>query len=78
MNGGSMKSAVRVEELHKLMPSTKSVTFLQIAGVEIFLIAFLLLNESSVFPFLLMVGAAVLTKCFEKSKLQNKIKEIVE
>ena len=73
-----MKSKVKVEEIHKLMPSTKSVTYLQIAGVQIFLAAFLLLNESYFFPFLLMIGAALLTKCFEKTRLQNKIKEIVE
>lgn len=73
-----MKTEVKVEDLQKLMPSTKSMIYLEIVGVQILLIAFLLLNENFFSPFLLMIGAVVLTRCFEKSRLQNKLKEIIE
>ena len=73
-----MKSEVKIEELQKLMPSTRSMLYLQIAGVQIFLVALLFSSEDIMYTLLLLIGAAALTEGFEKTRLQNKIKQIME
>ena len=73
-----MKTEVKVEDLQKLIPSTKSMIFCEIAGVQMIVIALLVFHENIVFSFLSMIGAAVLTVGFEKTKWQNRLKEMME
>jgi hypothetical protein len=73
-----MKSEIKIEELQKLMPSTKSMLSLQIVGVQIFMIAFLFSSENIFYTLLLLIGAAALTEGFEKTRLQNKLKQLME
>lgn len=73
-----MKNEVKVEELKKIMPSTRSMVYFPIFGLQIFMIAFLFSSENILYSLLLMVGAAVLTEGIEKSRLQNKLKRILE
>jgi hypothetical protein len=73
-----MKSEVKIEELQKLMPSARSMLSLQIAGVQIFLAAFLFSGNEFISTLLFLIGAAALTESFEKTRLQHKIKEIME
>jgi hypothetical protein len=73
-----MKSEIKIEELQKLMPSTKSMLSLQVVGVQIFMIAFLVSSENIFYTLLLLMGAAALTEGFEKTRLQNKLKQLME
>lgn len=73
-----MKKEVKVEELQRLMPSKKETIYLQVAGLLIFIAAFLFSRENIIHPILLMLGVSALTRGFEKSRLQNKLKQIME
>jgi hypothetical protein len=73
-----MKTEVKVEELKKLMPSTKSMIYFQIVGLQIFMVAFLFSSEEIIYTLLLLIGAAALTEGYEKTRLQNKLKEIMQ
>ena len=73
-----MKNEVTDEELQKLMPSKRETMYLQIGGLLIFLAAFLFCRENIIHPILLMIGVSVLTRGFEKSRLQNKLQQIIE
>jgi len=73
-----MKNEVTDEELQKLMPSKRETMYLQIGGLLIFLAALLFCRENIIHPILLMIGVSVLTRGFEKSRLQNKLQQIIE
>jgi len=73
-----MKNEVKVEELKKLMPSPKTTIYFPIIALQIFMVAFLFPHESIIYTFLLLIGAAALTEGFEKSRLQNKLKQIIQ
>jgi hypothetical protein len=77
-SGGKMKQAVNVEELKKLMPSSRSTIYSSIIGVQICMVAFLFSQESMLFTVLLFLGAAALTEGYEKTRLQNKLKQIIQ
>jgi hypothetical protein len=72
-----MKNEIKVEELKKLMPSTSAIYF-PIIGLQIFMAAFLFSSENIIYTFLLLIGAVAVTEGFEKSRLQNKLKQIIE
>jgi hypothetical protein len=78
MIGGPMKVEVKVEELQKLMPSRRETIYLQVGGLFIFLAAFFFCRDNIIHPILLMLGVSVLTRGFEKSRLLNKLQQIVE
>jgi hypothetical protein len=73
-----MKNEVKVDELKKLMPSARTMVYFPIFGLQIFMVAFLFSSENIVFPLLLMIGAAMFTEGYEKSRLLNKLKRIIE
>ena len=73
-----MKSEIKVEELKQLMPSKRGTTYLQVLGFFVFLSAFLFCRDTIIHPILLMAGVMMLTSGFEKSKLQNKLKQMME
>jgi hypothetical protein len=76
--GGDMKTEIKVEELKQLMPSKRETTYLQVLGLLIFMAAFLFCRDNIIHPILLMAGVMALTRGFEKIRLQNKLKQIME
>jgi hypothetical protein len=73
-----MKTEIKVEELKQLMPSKKETIYLQILGLLTFIAAFLFSRDNIIHPVLLMLGIMTLTEGFEKTKLQKKLKKIME
>ena len=73
-----MKSEVKIDELKKLLPSTRSMLYLQIIGLQIFMVAFLFSSENILYTILLLLGAVALTEGFEKTRLQNRLKQIMK
>jgi len=73
-----MKTEVNVEEIQKLTPSIKSTIYLQVIGLQIFMIALLFSSENIIFTFLLLTGTAAITKGYYESRMQNKLKQIIE
>lgn len=73
-----MKSEVKIDELKKLIPSTKSMLYLQIIGLQIFMVAFLFSSENILYTILLLLGAVALTEGFEKTRLQNRLKQMMK
>lgn len=73
-----MKSEVKIDELKKLIPSTRSMLYLQIIGLQIFMVAFLFSSENILYTILLLLGAVALTEGFEKTRLQNRLKQMMK
>ena len=73
-----MKSEVNIDELKKLLPSTRSMLYLQIIGLQIFMVAFLFSSENILYTILLLAGAVTLTEGFEKTRLQNRLKQMMK
>jgi hypothetical protein len=78
ITGGFMKSEVNIDELKKLIPSTRSMLYLQIIGLQIFMVAFLFSSENILYTILLLLGAVALTEGFEKTRLQNRLKQMMK
>jgi hypothetical protein len=75
--GGSMKKEVKVEDLKNIMPSSRTTIYFPIVGLQLFMIALLFSHESIMYTLLVLIGSAALTEGFEKSRLQNKLKQII-
>jgi hypothetical protein len=73
-----MKVDMKVEELLRLMPSKGETIYLQVIGLVFFMAAFMFSRDNILHPILLMAGASALTRGFEKSRLQNKLKQMME
>ncbi|RPI03353.1 MAG: hypothetical protein EHM64_12410 [Ignavibacteriae bacterium] len=69
-----MISEARNEENKKVMRSSKLMLLMQIAGLQICMIALLFSNEGILFAILLFVGATVFTQGFEKTKWHYRLR----
>jgi hypothetical protein len=72
-----MKKEVKVEDLKNIMPSSRTTIYFPIIGMQLFMVALLFSHESVMYTLLLLIGSAALTEGFEKSRLQNKLKQII-
>ena len=75
--GDYMKNEMKIEELQKPMPSTRPM-ILQVAGVQIFLAAFLFSGEKIIHFILLLMGILTLTVGFGKWNLFDKLKQTMK
>jgi hypothetical protein len=73
-----MKTEAKAGEMKNFVLSARSLIYLQILGLPIFMIAYFFSSEEIIYMLLLFIGAAALTEVFKRTRLQHKLKEIVE